>query len=114
MFLNIVGSTLHRSLLIFLLVGYFLKIEFYKYKKLLLLIFGFGIIFFIFSDDILYEVLKFIEKILKFLNLKIFTKIIAQLNFYLGNDFARSRGLGLGFIENNFVWSTLCIQRKNK
>lgn len=112
LFLNIVGSTLHRSLLIFLLVGYFFKIEFYKYKKLLLLIFGFGIIFFIFSDDILYEVLKFIEKILKFLNLKIFTKIIAQLNFYLGNDFARSRGLGLGFIERIISFGLLYVYKE--
>ena len=110
--LNTVGATLHKSILIFLLIGYFLKIEFYKYKKLLLFIFNFGIIFFIFSDDILYEILKFFQKILTFLDLKIFTKVISQLNFYLGNDFARSRGLGLGFIERVISFSLFYIYRE--
>ena len=61
--INVISSSLHRSCLVYLMIGYFLKKNFYKYKKIILSFFIIGIIFFMFSDDILYETLKIIRDI---------------------------------------------------
>lgn len=100
--LNLLSSSFHRSSLVYLLVGYFLKKDFYKYKKIILNLFLFGILFLIFSSEILYETLNLIENFLTNFDLKIFKGICRKLNYYLNTDYSTVRGLGIGFIERTF------------
>ena len=102
--LNILSCNLHRGSLIYLLVGYFLKKDFYKHKKIILTLFLFGILFLIFSNEILYKILDFIKSILINLDLKVFERIYYKLNYYLNNDYSAVRKLGIGFVERIFTF----------
>lgn len=110
--INVISSSLHRSCLVYLMIGYFLKKNFYKYKKIILSFFIIGIIFFMFSDDILYETLKIIRDIFISFRCNIFNKIINKLNIYLNSDYASPRGIGLGFLERIFSFSLFYRYRK--
>lgn len=110
--LVMIAIFLHASSFVYLVLLPFLKKKLYKYKKILLFTFFSGIIFFLFSDEILYEILKMIREIFLNFDNNIFNRINHKLNFYLNNDFARSRGLGLGFIERIISFGLLYIYRE--
>ena len=110
--LNFLSSSFHRSCLMYLIMGYFLKKNFYKYKKIILVFFIFGIFFFLFSSNILYEILNTIRKILTNTRLNVFDKLVYKLNTYLFNDYASARGIGIGFIERIFTFFIFYIYRE--
>lgn len=106
--LNILNITFHRSSLVFIVIGYFLKKNFYKYKKIILFLFIFGVFFLIFSDRILYDFLKYI---LTF-KTESFKESFEKLNFYLTSTFSKKRELGIGFVERIFTFILFYIYRK--
>lgn len=108
----IMSSFLHFTSLIYLIILPFLKKNLCKYKKILLFIFLFGIIFLIFSDSILYEILKLIKEFFNNFENNIFNRINRKLYFYLNNDFASAKELSLGFIERILTFLLFYIYRE--
>lgn len=103
--LNVIGVYFHRSSLIFLMLGYFFRKKFYRYKKSLLTLFVLGIIFLLFSNRILYEILNFIKDLSLKSNINLIKQIYFKLDYYLNSTLHSStRGLGLGFIEKIFTF----------
>lgn len=103
--LNIIGVFLHRSSLIFLILTYFLRREFYKYKKSLLTFFVLGIIFLLFSNSALYEILNFIKNLFLKSNINLIKQIYFKLDYYLNSTlYSSARGIGIGFLEKIFTF----------
>ncbi|MBS5038772.1 MAG: EpsG family protein [Fusobacterium sp.] len=109
---NIFSSSLHRSSLLYLIIGYFLNKNFYKYKKTLLSFFTLGIFVLIFSDKILYEILSFVKFFLENFNFKSFNNIIEKLNMYLNSDYATPGKIGIGFFEKTFSFILFYLYRE--
>lgn len=97
--INILALSFHRTSLLYLPLIFFLRKKIYKYRKTILFLFGIGIIILIFSNDLLFIVLKKIKEILEYANLNILNGIKKKLSSYLLNSYANSRELGIGFIE---------------
>lgn len=106
--LNFLGVTFHMTSLVFIIIGYFLKKNFCKYKKLILFFFIVGIFFLIFSDEILYKILQFILQFSE----SISSKISYKLEFYLNSGFSNKRKLGIGFIERIITFLLFYINRE--
>lgn len=107
---NMIGIFIHRSYLIYIIVGYFFKKNFYKYKNLLLSFFLFGVFFFLFSHNLLYEILNFIKE--TFIKFNIYNSISEKLEYYLSNSYSNSRGIGIGFLERILSFILFYIYRK--
>lgn len=115
-FINILTCFIHKSSFFYLLICSFLKEEYYKYKKIIMFIFLFGIVFFIFSDNFLYIILAFIKDILINFKLNIIKKLCYVLDGYLSSSFSNPRGIGLGFIEKifSFILFYIHMEKINK
>lgn len=110
---NLVSISFHRSCIVFLLVGYFLKKNLYKYKKIICIFFGTGVIFLIFSDSILRNILIIIRNFLINNELEIFSNITFKLDFYLNSNSIEARDFSLfGFIERIFTFILFFIYRE--
>ena len=97
--INILALSFHRTSLLYFPLILFLKKKVYKHGKMILFIFGIGIIILLFSEDLLFIALKKTRDILENININILFGIKKKITGYLLTSYVNSAELGLGFFE---------------
>lgn len=110
-FSNIVGMTIHRSSVIYILLTDFFKRKWYKYNKIIILYFAIGLIISIFKINIISFILINTSELLEKFNL--FPGIIYKIKYYLNiPEFIVYREIGENIIEKIFTFILIYFYRE--
>ena len=108
MLINFLALSFHRTSLLYFPLILFLKRKVYKYGKMILFIFGIGIIVLLFSKNLLFVILRKTRDMLENINIDILLGIKRKINSYILTSYINSAEFIYDnlMIESNIIHSS--------